>query len=705
VPGRGLAGALLLGAIAGCSALASAYGPAAVNSERLRNADSKENVGEWMSYGRTYDEQRFSPLDQINDGNVDQLGLAWFDDLQTLRGIEGTPLVIDGVIYNTSAFNIVTAYRGATGEKLWTFDPGVNRAWARLACCGPSSRGIAAWNGKIYVGALDGRLIAVDAKTGREVWTTRTFESDWPYSITGAPRVFDGKVVIGNGGADYGVRGFVSAYDAETGKKLWKFYIVPGNPADGPDGEASDSAMKLATPTWSGEWWQGGGGGTAWDSLVYDPTLNLVYLGTGNGAPHVDTIRSPGGGDNLFLCSIVALNADTGERIWHYQMVPAESWDFTCTQPMILADLEIKGRQRQVIMQAPKNGFFYVLDRKTGELLSAEGYVPNTWATSIDSKTGRPVETKTARLTYEPTLMTPGPLASHSWHPMAYSPRTGLVYFPAHEQWMVMAKIQEKDFRRLNWRNNSGFDWLSQPEKRRKLQEIADSREQGFLLAWDPVEQKEAFRIRHIAPGSGGVLVTQGNLLFQGTPEKDFAAYRADDGRLLWKMPVQNVPIAGPVTFKVGGVQYIAVNSGWAGQPSSLLARIPGWNTLSNGRLMVFRLGGTARLPPLPPPSQLPRPARLTGDETVVREGARLYAETCSTCHGKDARGGMKDLRWMTPETHAEFLDIVLRGKRTEKGMAGFADLLTEKQAEAIHQYLNARANEDWADERASGAK
>ena len=705
VPGKGLAGALLLGAVAGCSALASAYGPAAVNGERLRNADSKENVGEWMSYGRTYDEQRFSPLDQINDGNVDQLGLAWFDDLQTLRGIEGTPLVIDGVIYNTSAFNIVTAYRGATGEKLWTFDPGVDRAWARLACCGPSSRGIAAWNGKIYVGALDGRLIAVDAKTGREVWTTRTFESDWPYSITGAPRVFDGKVVIGNGGADYGVRGFVSAYDAETGKKLWKFYIVPGNPADGPDGEASDSAMQLATPTWSGEWWQGGGGGTAWDSLVYDPALNLVYLGTGNGAPHVDTIRSPGGGDNLFLCSIVALNADTGERVWHYQMVPAESWDFTCTQPMILADLEIKGSTRQVIMQAPKNGFFYVLDRKTGELLSAEGYVPNTWATSIDRTTGRPVETKTARLTYEPTLMTPGPLASHSWHPMAYSPRTGLVYFPAHEQWMVMAKIQEKDFRRLNWRNNSGFDWLSQPEKRKKLQEIADSREQGFLLAWDPVEQKEAFRIRHIAPGSGGVLVTQGNLLFQGTPEKEFAAYRADDGRLLWKMPVQNVPIAGPVTFKVGGVQYIAVNSGWAGQPSSLLARIPGWSTLSNGRLMVFRLGGTARLPPLPPPSQLPRPARLTGDETVVREGARLYAETCSTCHGKDARGGLKDLRWMTPETHAEFLDIVLHGKRTEKGMAGFADLLTAKQAEAIHQYLNARANEDWADERARGAK
>jgi quinohemoprotein ethanol dehydrogenase len=703
-PKPALAATLLLAAVGACN-LVGPSGPAAVNSDRMHNADSEENVDDWMSYGRTYDEQRFSPLDQINDSNVDQLGLAWYDDLDTLRGVEGTPLVIDGVIYNTSAFNIVTAYNGATGEELWTYDPKVNKEWARLACCGPSARGIAAWNGKIYIGALDGRLIAVDAKTGEEVWTTKTFETDWPFSITGAPRVFDGKVVIGNGGADYGVRGFVSAYDAETGKQLWKFYIVPGNPADAPDGEASDSAMKIATPTWNGNWWEGGGGGTAWDSLVYDPELNLVYIGTGNGAPHVDTIRSPGGGDNLFLCSIVAVNADTGEYVWHYQMVPAESWDFTCTQPMMLADLDIKGKKRQVVMQAPKNGFFYVLDRKTGELLSAETYVPNTWATRIDMKTGRPVETENARLTFEPTLMTPTPLASHSWHPMAYNPNTGLVYFPAHEQWMVMAKVREEDFKRVNWRNNSGLDWVSQPEKRKKLQEIADSREKGFLIAWDPVKQKEAFRVNHIAPGSGGVLTTQGNLLFQGTPEKDFAAYRADNGKLLWKMPVQNVPIAGPVTYMIDGVQYIAVNTGWAGQPSSIIAKIPGWNNLSTGRLMVFKLGGQAKLPPLAPQAELPRPPRLTADETVVRQGAKLFAETCSTCHGKDARGGMKDLRWMTPETHAEFFDIVLGGKRTEKGMASFADILSKEQAEAIHQYLIARANEDWAEEVAAAAK
>ncbi|MBU0793781.1 MAG: PQQ-binding-like beta-propeller repeat protein, partial [Alphaproteobacteria bacterium] len=327
----------------------------------MRAPDAPASAGSWMSYGRSYDEQRFSPLTQINDRTVQRLGLAWYDDLNTYRGVQATPLVVDGVIYNASAFNIITAYDGQTGRKLWTYDPQVERQWARLACCGPSTRGIAAWNGKIYVAALDGRLIAVDARTGQEVWTVQTFDRAHPYSITGAPRVFDGKVVIGHGGADYGVRGFVTAWDAETGRQLWKFYTVPGNPADGPDGEASDAAMKIARPTWHGAWWKYGGGGTAWDSFVYDPALNLVYIGTGNGSPLSWHFRSEGKGDNLFLCSIVAVDADTGAYRWHYQAVPEEDWDFTCTQPMMLADLKIRGKTRQVIMQAPKNGFFYVL--------------------------------------------------------------------------------------------------------------------------------------------------------------------------------------------------------------------------------------------------------------------------------------------------------------------------------------------------------
>jgi len=702
---RAALAALMLAALASCNMSAGSGGAAAVTGEKMRDADSQSNVGNWMSYGRTWDEQRYSPLDQINDSNVSKLGLAWYADLDTYRGIEATPLVIDGVLYNANVFNIVTAYNARTGEKLWTYDPKVGREWARLACCGPSTRGIAAWNGKIIIAALDGRLIGVDAKTGKEVWTTKTFDNDEAYSITGAPRVFDGKVVIGNGGADYGVRGFVSAYDADTGKKLWKFYLVPGNPADGPDGEASDSAMKIAEPTWTGEWWKYGGGGTAWDSLVYDPELNLVYIGTGNGGPHVQHFRSPNGGDNLFLCSIVAVNADTGKYVWHYQMVPEEEWDYTCTQPMMLADLDIGGKKRQVIMQAPKNGFFYVLDRKTGEFISAKSYVPNTWASGMDPKTGRPNVYPDAKITRTPHLMSPTWAAAHSWHPMSYSPKTGLVYFPAQEQWDVYARLPDEQFEWVKFRSNSGRDFTNEPELRKKLMEIANSREKGYLLAWNPITQKEAFRVPYPYPGSGGVLTTAGNLLMQGTIEKNFAIYRADNGQKLWEMPVQNVSGPGPITYMVDGEQYIALNVGWIGQPVYGLSKIPGGFRTSQSRLLVFKLGGTAKLPPMPAASQLPRPPFLSASEAQVKEGQALYAQTCRTCHGEDAVGGVKDLRWMSKETHDQFLDIVLGGIRKDKGMASFADILTKSQAEAIHAYLIARANEDWQDASVGGGK
>ncbi len=701
-----LAGTLALAACQTAAQLAPGDGETVVDGRSMRNADSAANVGDWMSYGRTWDEQRYSPLDQINADNVSGLGLAWFDDLETYRGVQATPLVVDGVLYNASVFNIVTAYDARTGEKLWTYDPKVEREWARLACCGPSTRGIAAWNGKIYIGALDGRLIAVDAKTGQEVWSTQTFPKDQAYSITGAPRVFDGKVVVGNGGADYGVRGFVTAYDAETGEQAWKFYLVPGNPADGPDGEASDSAMRLAAPTWNGEWWKYGGGGTAWDSIVYDPDLNLVYIGTGNGAPHIQHFRSPGGGDNLFLCSIVAVDASTGEYKWHYQMVPNEEWDYTCTQPMMLADLEIGGKTRQVIMQAPKNGFFYVLDRRTGEFISARSYVPNTWADSIDPVTGRPNVNPEAAVTTTPKLMSPSWMAAHSWNPMAYNPNTGLVYFPAQEQWDIYARLEDGQFQWVPFRSNSGRDFTSQPDLRRQLQQIANSREKGYLLAWDPVKQEEAFRVPYPYPGSGGVLTTAGNLLIQGTIEKNLAIYRADNGSLLWQMPVQNVAIAGAITYMVDGEQYIAVNVGWGGSPVYGLSQIPGGFRYSTSRLLVFKLGATGvDLPPMPPPSDLPQPPFLRASEAQVKEGQALYAQTCRTCHGENAIGGLKDLRWMTSETHDQFLDIVLHGARSDKGMASFADVLTENQAEAIHAYLIARANEDWQDAAAEGAK
>ena len=349
---------IVAGVILGGVALAAKpAGPAAVDAARLLQAGTDPN--QWLSDGRTYSAQRYSPLDQINAGNVGKLGLAWSAELNTYRGVEGTPLFIDGVLYNVSAWNIVTAYDAKSGKELWTYDPQVPREWGRYACCEPVSRGLAAWKGKIILATLDGRLIALDAGTGKPVWTTQTFDQSQPYTITGAPRVFDGKVVIGNGGADLGARGFVGAYDADTGKALWRFYVTPDNPAKG----FENKAMAMAAKTWTGEWWKLGGGGAPWDSITYDPKLKLVYFGTGNGAPLVEKYRSPGGGDNLFLCSVVAVNAETGKYAWHYQEVPGEEWDYDCNQTLIQADLKIGGQMRQVLMHAPKDGFFYVLDR------------------------------------------------------------------------------------------------------------------------------------------------------------------------------------------------------------------------------------------------------------------------------------------------------------------------------------------------------
>ncbi len=677
-------------------------GPAGnVTTGRMLEAAADGTAGQWMSYSRTWDEQRFSPLDAINEDNVSRLGLAWYADHDTYRGVQSTPLFVDGVLYNASVWNVVTAHEATTGKVLWTFDPKVDRQWARLACCGPTSRGIAIWEGKVYIAALDGRLIAVDARTGQQLWSEQTIDPELPYSITGAPRVYDGRVVIGNGGADYGVRGYVSAYDAQDGTRLWRFYTVPGNPADGPDGEASDGVMEMATKTWNGEWWKYGGGGTAWDSFSYDPALNLVYIGTGNGSPHIQAFRSPGGGDNLFLCSIIAVHADTGEYAWHYQMVPEEQWDFTCTQPMVLADLSIDGRERQVLMQAPKNGFFYVLDRGTGELISAKTYVPNLWANEIDMQTGRPKVLPGAYVTETPQLMTPTWMAAHSWHPMSYSPLTGLVYFPAQEQWVVQARVPDGQFRFVPFRSNTGNSFTADPQRRRELQQIADSREKGYLLAWNPVTQTEAFRIPYKYPGSGGVLSTAGNLLVQGTIDRTLAIYKASDGTKLWEMDTQTVGIAGPMTFMADGEQYIALNVGWGGSPVAGLSAENPPVRFGPARLLVFRLDAKGvQLPPMPPPSQIPAPPPLRASEAQIREGRRLFGETCSRCHGENAVGGLKDLRWMTPETRREFATIVLDStpELREKGMQPFRDLLTQQDVEAINAYLVARANEDYQD-------
>ncbi|HEY3393346.1 MAG TPA: PQQ-dependent dehydrogenase, methanol/ethanol family, partial [Lacipirellulaceae bacterium] len=401
-------------------------GAAAVNAERLT---ANNEPGSWLAAARGYDEQRFSPLDQINESNLKELGLAWYADMDTERGQESTPIVVDGVMYLTTAWSMVKAFDIRTGQKLWEFDPGVAKSKAADACCDVVNRGVAAWNGKIYLGALDGRLIALDSRTGKQVWSVQTTDTSLPYTITGTPRIVNGKVIIGNGGAEYRVRGYVGAYDADTGQQLWRWWTVPGDPSK----PYEQPELAAAAKTWNGDaYWKIGGGGTVWDGMAYDPELDTLYIGTGNGNPWNQAVRSPGGGDNLYLSSIVALDPNTGQYKWHYQTTPGDTWDYTATQPLMIADLNYPEGKRRVVMQAPKNGFFYVLDAKNGKLLSAEKFAPLTWATHVDMATGRPVEVPAARYdkTGKPAIVSPGALGMHNWHPMALHPKTGLVYIP-----------------------------------------------------------------------------------------------------------------------------------------------------------------------------------------------------------------------------------------------------------------------------------
>ena len=669
---------------------------AAVDGARIANADNEP--GQWLSVGRTYDEQRFSPLRQITTANVKSLGLAWYADLGSTRGVEASPLMIDGVIYNIQPWNITTAYDARTGKTLWRYDPKVPQQYARIACCDIDARGIAAWKGKIILATLDGRLIALNAKTGREVWSVQTLDEKgpWPWTVTGSPRVFDGKVLIGNAGAEAAAPGFLSAYDAETGKKLWRFHVVPPNPADGPMTKAEEMAAK----TWSGEWWKNGGGGTPWDSIVYDPVAKLVYVGTGNGGPWVRDIRSPGGGDNLFLASVVALKVETGDYVWHYQETPGDQWDYTSTQPIVLADLKIDGRDRKVAMHAPKNGFFYVIDRLSGELISAKPYVDEiTWASGVDLKTGRPIENPLARYGDKPVLLSPGPGGAHNWHPMAYNPMTGLAYFPVTQSSFIYAK--NPDFKLVpGGTSQLGIASTGYEDERKALMASVAGQSKAYLVAYDPVAQKQVWRAPYERTGSGGVLTTAGGLVLEGTIGSTLAAYDAKTGAKLWEMPAQQVPIPAPITYMLDGVQYIAVNAGYGGGinhgPVTDDSKL---QVADYGRLLVYKLGGKAKLPPVVfVKATLDPPPVIPASSFEVLQGSQLYAKTCQGCHGDNARGGIKDLRRMTKETHAEFFDIVLGGKRAAKGMANFSDILSRMDAELIQKFLIARINEDWTD-------
>ncbi len=632
----------------------------------------------WPLHGLTHAEERHSPLDRIHRGNVDGLGLAWEFDMRSTRGLEATPIVVDGVLYATGTWSRVFALDAASGRLLWEYDPQVPRAWGIRLCCDVVNRGVAVADGRVYFGTLDGRLIALDAAGGTRIWEVDTLiDRSQSYSITGAPRVVKGRVIIGNGGAEYGVRGYLSAYDVETGTLAWRFFTVPGS-ATGP---FEHPELEHAASTWDPQRdWRAGGGGTVWDSMAYDPELDLLYVGTGNGSPWPRYKRSPAGGDNLFLSSILALDPDRGRLVWHYQTTPGDNWDYTATQHMILTELRIDGRARKVLMQAPKNGFFYVLDRATGELISADPYVYVNWASHVDPVTGRPVETPHGDYRKGERYVFPSAAGGHNWQPMAFSPRTGLVYIPAREAGWVYNLAEDKWF---TW----GVSDVEALSRGQSLPEIA-----GALIAWDPVRRRAAWRRALPNIWNGGVLSTAGDLVLFGTAAGQLVALDAASGETLKTIEVGTGIIAPPVSYAAGGEQYIAVLAGWGG---------PAFNTLrgdeallryaNHGRLLAFRLGGApVPLPPaVAPRGPIPEPPPIEATPAQLEHGRGLYVTHCGGCHGMYGSTPMlPDLRRLTPEKHALFTDIVLGGLLESAGMGSFAGVLDAADVRAIQAYV-----------------
>ena len=668
-----------------------ALGAANVTAKRLTRAAAEP--AQWMTYGGTYSEQRYSPLKQVNADNVGQLGLKWFADYETNQNQHGSPLYVDGVLYVSTARNVVYAYDARSGKQLWKYNPVIQGERLRYNL-GLVNRGIAAWNGKIIMGTLDARLVAIDAKTGKQVWSTDTVPASLNlgdmgnrYSITMAPRVAKGKVFIGGSGGEFGVRGWIAAFDAETGQQVWRFWTVPGDPAKGFESPKLAEAAK----SWVGEWWKTGGGGTVWDAAVYDPVTDLLYFGTGNATPWNARARDEKIVDNLFTASIVAVKPDTGEYVWHYQEVPGDSWDYDAVSPMMTADLMLGGAKKHVLLQPSKNGFFYVLDAASGKLLSADPFTEVNWATGVDPATGRPIEVPGSRYENEPWNLAPGVQGGHSWHPNAFSPKTGLVYIPAWEAYFTMAG-QPAASRPAGGGFSLGISMGTRVDAD-KLKPYARTGVRGRLKAWDPIARKVMWETEAYANGgpTSGVLATAGDLVFMGNGGgKVLSAYNAGSGSKLWSFDAQTAVFAAPITYQLDGVQYVAASVGGAAQGNYFAP--------SYGRMLVFAVGGKAALPKPEPytPPQLNPPPSIAPTE-VINRGGEVYTQHCSVCHGANglqARTSFPNLT-VSALLHAQegFDYVVLQGARADKGMGSFAKELTPTDSAAVRAYLISRAN------------
>jgi quinohemoprotein ethanol dehydrogenase len=660
-----------------------------VDARRILNADGDES--NWLSYGRTYSEQRFSLLSQINATSVNRLSLAWHYDLGTdERGQESTPIAVDGTLFVTTSWSKVIALNAATGALKWQFDPKVSREWAVNACCDVVNRGVAVWGDKVFVATIDGRLVAIRAATGIQVWQSLVVDRTQRYSITGAPRAVGGRILIGSAGGEFGVRGFLAAYDADSGKLLWRFYTVPDNP----NAKSEADLPQEVARTWTGQWWTHGGGGAVWDAMAYDPTLDLLYFGTGNGAPWPRSLRSPRGGDNLYISSILAIRPATREYVWHYQTTPGDEWGYDAASPLILAELIIDGRLRSVLLQASANGFLYVLDRANGSLISATPFVPTSWATRIDMATGRPVEASDASYDRKahPFLARPGRFGAHSWHPMAFDPTRGLLFVPAMENATMLSVEKTATPSRFSLQTGvvmTDSAQASPPSSR--------------ISAWDPIARKEVWRAAHDSPIPGGLLATAGNLVFQGSTTGHMTAYRSDDGKQLWSTNTMTAIMAAPITYAVKGRQYIAVMAGIGGGMA-----LGGGNALRSSaitggtpRLLVYALDGDDILPPTisnPAASHESATPELTNAISATKQGEQLYSRYCASCHGVNAisAGPLPDLRRSPIKNDSvQWERVVHAGLLQDRGMPGYFPEINPSRVESIRHYILARGISD----------
>lgn len=682
------------------STVAAAPTVAAVDTGRIMNAAEEPEM--WLTYGGSYDETRHSSLASVNGDTIQDLGVSWVYTMDKPRGAEATPIVVDGVMYVSGSWSVVYAIDAKTGEELWTYDPEVSGKDAAKGCCDVVNRGVAVHNGKVFVGVFDGRLEALDAATGEVLWSNVTVDQSKPYTITGAPRVFKDKVIIGNSGAELGVRGYVTAYNVETGEEEWRFYTVP-NPNKEPDGAASDAIFaEIANDSWgdTGAWTTDGGGGTVWDSIVYDTVNDQVLIGVGNGSPWNASVRDPEGDfsgayDNLFLSSILAVDADTGAYRWHYQTTPRDQWDYTATQQMILAELPmgVDGAMRRVVMQAPKNGFFYVLDAADGELLSAIPFAEQNWTTGEVDENGRPVILQEA-IDLDNYVVYPGPTGGHNWHPMSFNPDTGLVYIPTNVQ-LPMVYAQNENAENANSHWNIGYDYAAGwafefPEGTLEFTKTLDG---GTLVAWDPVKGEPAWMVPFPQAFNGGTLSTDGGLVFQGNKAGEFVAYDATNGNRVWSSKLSGDASAAPMTYEIDGEQYVSVLSGW-GSTSNLIYGVALDKPVSAepGRVITFKLGGTAEMPnPLEYNVVETPKAALAGDAGSWQLGMQRFAENCMFCHGAYAIGSgvLPDLRWSAmAATEQSWQAIVRDGALTDSGMIAFGDRLSDEEIEAIRTYV-----------------